>query len=40
MSQDYRIKYSKNFEKKKNKQGIEILKGQKMSNSVTYKIEY
>jgi hypothetical protein len=30
MSQDYRLKISRNFEKKKNKEGIEILKGQKM----------
>ena len=39
MSQDYRLKLSKNFEKKKNKEGIEILKGQKMINSVTYRIQ-
>jgi len=39
MSQDYRLKLSRNFEKKKNKEGIEIIKGQKMANSVTYRIE-
>lgn len=39
MSQDYRLKLSKNFDKKNRGEGIEILKGQKMINSVTYRIE-
>ena len=38
MSQDFRLKLSRNFEKKQSRSHIEILKGQKMVNSVTYKI--
>lgn len=38
MSQDFRLKLSKNYERKTAREHIEILKGQKMVNSVTYKI--
>jgi len=38
MSQDYRLKLSKLYEKKLNKEHVEVQKGQKMVNSVSYKI--
>ncbi len=38
MSQDYRLKLSRNHEKKMNHENVEVLKGQKMINSVTYKM--
>lgn len=38
MSQDFRLKLSKSYERKQARDHIEILKGQKMVNSVTYKI--
>jgi DNA-directed RNA polymerase subunit L len=38
MSQDFRLKLSKNYEQKLRRDHIEILKGQKMVNSVTYRI--
>jgi DNA-directed RNA polymerase II subunit RPB11 len=38
MSQDYRLKLSRSYEKKLAREHIEIIKGQKMVNSVTYKI--
>lgn len=38
MSQDFRLKLSKSYERKLARNHIEILKGQKMINSVTYKI--
>ena len=38
MSQDFRLKESRNFMMKANREGIEVLKGQKMINSVSYKI--
>jgi DNA-directed RNA polymerase II subunit RPB11 len=38
MSQDFRLKLSRNYEKKLSKQLVEVQKGQKMINSVTYRI--
>ena len=38
MSQDYRLKLSRNYEKKKAREHIEVLEGGKMVNSVTYRI--
>ena len=38
MSQDYRLKISKLYEKKLNKDHVEVQKGQKMINSVSYRI--
>ena len=38
MSQDYRLKLSRYYEKKLAKESVEVIKGQKMVNSVTYRI--
>lgn len=38
MSQDYRLKLSRHYEKKLAKESVEVIKGQKMVNSVTYRI--
>jgi len=38
MSQDYRLKLSKLYEKKLAKDHVEVQKGQKMINSVSYRI--
>jgi DNA-directed RNA polymerase II subunit RPB11 len=38
MSQDFRLKLSRNYERKLARDHIEVLKGQKMINSVTYRI--
>lgn len=38
MSQDYRLKLSRNYERKLARSHIDIQKGQKMVNSVTYRI--
>ena len=38
MSQDYRLKLSRNYELKKARKHIEVNKGGKMVNSVTYRI--
>lgn len=38
MNQDYRLKLSKHYEKKLAKETVEVVKGQKMVNSVTYRI--
>jgi len=38
MSQDYRLKLSRHHEKKLAKESVEVIKGQKMVNSVTYLI--
>ena len=38
MSQDYRMKLSRNYQKRLDKEHVEINKGQKMVNSVTYRI--
>ena len=38
MSQDYRLKLSRNYEKKLNKEIVEVVKRQKMVNNVTYRI--
>lgn len=38
MSQDYRLKLSKNHEARQSRKLVEVQKGQKMINSVTYKI--
>jgi DNA-directed RNA polymerase II subunit RPB11 len=38
MSQDYRLKISRLHEKKLAKENVEVIKGQKMINSVTYRM--
>lgn len=38
MSQDFRLKLSKSHEKRIAREHVEVLKGQKMVNSVTYRI--
>ena len=38
MNQDYRLKISRQYEKRQAKDFIEIVKGQKMINSATYRI--
>ena len=38
MNQDYRLKISRFYEKKLNKENVEVIKEQKMVNSVTYRI--
>jgi DNA-directed RNA polymerase II subunit RPB11 len=38
MSQDFRLKLSRNYERKLARNHIDIQKGQKMVNSVTYRI--
>lgn len=38
MNQDYRLKISRHYEKKLAKENVEVIKGQKMVNSVTYRI--
>lgn len=38
MSQDFRLKLSRHYEKKLAKETVDIVKGQKMINSVTYRI--
>ena len=38
MNQDYRLKISRHYEKKLAKENVEVIKGQRMINSVTYRI--
>lgn len=38
MNQDYRLKISRQYEKRQAKDFVEIIKGQKMINSATYRI--
>lgn len=38
MNQDFRLKISRHYEKKLAKDTVEVVKGQKMVNSVTYRI--